>query len=84
MSRAHSLHSSASGPNAAGPSHHEHLVLPHHFTLLWAYYYLHSTPAMCPFSKRPPSPSPPLGPHLCILLYTQPAHTSQTFALQQA
>lgn len=28
MSRAHSLHSSASGPNAAGPSHHEHLVGP--------------------------------------------------------
>ena len=32
MSRAHSLHSSASGLNAAGPSHHEHLVGPHHCT----------------------------------------------------
>ena len=70
MSRAHSLHSSASGPNAAGPSHHEHLVLPHHFTLPG-----HTTtciPSPCYVSLQqtpppPPAPPPPLGPHLCIL-----------------
>ena len=70
MSRAHSLPSSASGPNAAGPSHHEHLVLPHHFTLPGQYHHLHSSPCNVPLQQTPPPP-PPLHPFCTHSLHTQ-------------
>ena len=53
MSRAHSVHSSASGLNAAGPSHHEHLVGPHHCMPA-----LHNTTCTPPLHPTP-------GPCLC-------------------
>ena len=88
MSRAHSLHSSASGPNAAGPSHHEHLVLLHQ--CIQSQQTAACTPPLqcVPSATSAPLPgTPSLRPLLFPLvptpapyLYTQPAYTSQSFS----